>query len=133
MPNNGNGNGYKYSAQQVIKALEQTKGNIAHAARLLGCTRATVYKYVNTHMTVKNALDDQRETRIDYVENKLMQQIEDGNVTAMIYFLKTQGKHRGWSERLELTGKEGGAVAVDLNKWKEVAERNEREFAEAEG
>ena len=109
---NGNGNRNKYSAQAIIEALEQTKGNIAHAARLLGCARATVYKYVNTHVTVKNALEDQRETRIDFVENKLMQQIEDGNVTAMIFFLKTQGKKRGWVERQEITGKEGEAMEI---------------------
>ena len=42
-----------------------------------------------------------RETAIDHVESKLMGAIDDGNVTAIIFFLKTQGKSRGYTERSE--------------------------------
>jgi len=35
------------------------------------------------------------------VESKLLKLIDDGNPQAIMFFLKTQGKHRGYTERTE--------------------------------
>jgi len=108
-----NANGDKFTAQQMITAIEKANGNLSVAAEYLGCTRKTVYRYVNKFSTVKDALEDSRETSVDFVENKLMKAIKDGNITAMIFFLKTQGKHRGWVERQEITGKDGAPMEIN--------------------
>ena len=113
MTKNGNGiNGYKYKAPQIAEAIIAADGVLSVAARNLGCSRTTLYKYVEKYATVKDALEDARETNIDFVESSLMKQIKEGNVTAMIFFLKTQGKHRGWVERQEITGKDGAPVEI---------------------
>jgi hypothetical protein len=39
-----------------------------------------------------------------------MKLIKDGNVAATIFFLKTQGKRRGYIERQEVTGAEGAPI-----------------------
>ena len=92
----------KYTAQQVIDALVESKGIIAGASRRLGTTRATVYRYIKNYATVKTAYEEARESNIDFVESRLMKAIQDGNVTAMIFFLKTVGRGRGYNEKIDV-------------------------------
>jgi hypothetical protein len=45
--------------------------------------------------------------------------IKAGNVTAIIFYLKTQAKDRGYVERQELTGADGGKLQVEyVNDWR---------------
>lgn len=104
----------KYTTAQIIEALKEKHGNIAAAARFLNCSRNTISKYIDKYQTVKSVADEERETLIDFAENQLFQQVKDGNITAIIFTLKTIGKHRGYVERQEVTGADGGAVTV---KW----------------
>ena len=97
----------QFDKETVIAALERNNGIVRYAALSLGVSRTTLYNYINKYKTVKKALKDSRESTIDYVEGKLMEQIGSGNITAIIYYLKTQGKHRGYSERFEHTGANG--------------------------
>jgi hypothetical protein len=113
MPKNGNGiNGYRYKADQIAQAITDANGILSLAARNLGCSRTTLYKYVKKYATVQEALEEARETNIDFVESSLMKQIKKGNVTAMIFFLKTQGKHRGWVERQEVAGVKDAPLVI---------------------
>jgi transposase-like protein len=100
----------KYKAADVADAIRKAQGNVSHAARLLGCDRGTVYNYIHKYQTVEAALDEARESMLDYVESKLLEAISGGNITAMIFYLKTQGRNRGYVERQEVTGSGGGAI-----------------------
>ena len=93
-----------YTAQQVIEALEQAQGYVSKAASLLGCSSRTVYNYRDKYSSVAEAWADIKERRHDFVENALHGQIKEGNVTAIIFYLKTQCKERGYVERQEITG-----------------------------
>jgi len=53
------------------------------------------------------AADDVSEILLDFAEAKLYDQIKNGNTTAIIFFLKTRGKKRGYVERQEITGADG--------------------------
>lgn len=98
----------QYSAEQMIEAIKAANGIIATAARRLGCDRSTVYAYINKYKTVAAARDEARETTLDWVESKLMEQIGVGNMTAIIFYLKTQGKQRGYIERVDHDLTSGG-------------------------
>ena len=104
----------KYTANQMIEALREKHGNLSAAARFLGCSRNTISRYIDLYPTVKAVADEERETLIDFAENQLFKQVQDGNITAIIFTLKTIGKLRGYVERQEVTGADGGAVMV---KW----------------
>lgn len=86
---------------QAIAAVEGTKGNHTDIAKALGCSRAHISKLRDKWPKFDKAVQDAKEARIDWVESRLDDKINDGDTTAIIFFLKTQGKSRGYVERTE--------------------------------
>ena len=91
----------RYNQQQIIDAIVKAEGFISAAASALGCDVGTVYNYINRYPKVKQARDDVKYRRDDFVESRLMKQIKSDNITAIIFYAKTQMKHRGYVERIE--------------------------------
>ena len=65
-------------------------------------------------------LQSSRETMLDNAETALYDEALNGNTTALIFFLKTQGKSRGYTERQELTGADGGSIPITYIKENRV-------------
>lgn len=99
--------GKRITNKDVKEALEKNKGIVSYAARALGCSRTVIYQRLNKYPDVHEAWESAKNGAIDYVEGKLFEQISHDNITAIIFYLKTQGKHRGYSERFEHTGANG--------------------------
>ena len=114
MAKNGNGNGHngRYTAAQVAEAIAEARGFVSTAAKNLGCSRMTIYNYINRYATVKQAKEDAREDMIDFAEAKLFQLIKAENITAIIFYLKCQAKDRGYIDRVqhEHSGRDGGPI-----------------------
>lgn len=102
----------RYTPKQVIEALQSADGYVSRAAYELKCTPKTVYEYKKRYPEIAEEWDAIREKRHDYVENALHKQIKSGNIAAIIFYLKTQAKPRGYVERQEWTGADGGAVQI---------------------
>ena len=105
-----------HTAEEVANAIRDANGMVSAAARKLGVTRKTVYNYINKYVTVKEALADARESLLDMTEAELFKAIKAGNVTAIMFTLKTIGKDRGYVERSqhEVSGPEGDIIRVSL-------------------
>ena len=101
----------KFTVEEVIAAVKKNRGILALAAKELGCARQTLHNYVNRYPTVAQAVSDERESLLDLAEGSLFEQVRKGNITAIIFTLKTIGKSRGYVERQEVTGADGGAIA----------------------
>jgi len=91
-----------YTAAQVIEAITQARGLVTAAARLLGCDPSTVDRYVNRYPTVAAAKRQAREGILDMAEAGLIQSIRDREPWAIKYYLSTQGKDRGYTEKHEM-------------------------------
>jgi len=106
-----------FTPEQVIAALEATAGIITHAAAMLKCHRTTIREYIRRYPQVEIALEDVREKMLDLTEGELIKQIKKGNMTAITFYLRTQGKARGYSDRtqVDLTGPIQ-VTAVDMSK-----------------
>ena len=102
------------SVEQVKHAIDKTAGNISQAAKALGVSRVTVYRKINDHPTLKQYLEDKQEELVDIAESAIRRGVVEGNMTAIIFTLKCQGKNRGWVERQEITGAEGGPVTFKV-------------------
>ena len=97
---------------QIEKRIRDKRGNIAAVARSFGVTRKAIYDRIHKSAKLRKALIESRETMLDNAETELYDQALDGNTTALIFFLKTQGKIRGYVERQEITGKDGDKIKL---------------------
>ena len=104
----------RYTAQQVADALTAAKGFVSVAAKNLQCSDETVRNYIKRYSACKQAVTDAREAMIDYAEGKLYQNIQNNDTVSILFFLKTQAKHRGYVERYEHTGKDGDDLRIKL-------------------
>jgi hypothetical protein len=102
----------KLVSAEVTAALEKSGGNVAAAARALGVSRQGLHGYIHKHPGCVAALVETRETAKDNVESVLYSKALAGEAWAVCFFLKTQAKDRGYTERQELTGKDGGPVTI---------------------
>ena len=93
--------------QMIITAIKESKGLLTLAAKKAGIKYWTVWKYSQDFPDVKKAVNEAKEEILDFTEGKLYEQINQGNIAAIIFFLKTKGKGRGFIERSEITGAEG--------------------------
>jgi hypothetical protein len=118
------GNQNRYAAAQVIEAIQRARGVKAVAARILECSRQTVDNYIERYVTVRAAYEEQRETLIDVAEGKLIKKLDEDEWAAIKFVLTTLGKSRGYTERQEITGAEGGPIEhedVGLTDEKRIA------------
>lgn len=105
----------------VIAALRESQGYMSKAASLLGVTVQTVYNYRKRWASVEAAWQALREERNDFVESSLQKLIAEGNATAIIFYLKTQARDRGYGEKVEHAGKIDGDLTIRFE-WGDVDE-----------
>lgn len=106
----------------ILEQLEKHNGIVTSACASIGLQRSTFYNWLNNDPEFKQAVDEVQEVAIDFVESKLMEKIRgitmlgkggDGDEedptytlppsdTAIIFYLKTKGKKRGYVERTEV-------------------------------
>jgi hypothetical protein len=92
-------------------------GIITTVARRVGCDWHTASKWINEHDTLKRAFQDERERVLDLCETKLIDAINSGDIDSAKWMLSRLGRNRGYVERQEVTGKDGGPVqSLDLSK-----------------
>lgn len=94
----------------MLEALKVSFGIIAHAAQQVGIDRTTHYLWMQSDEDYKQAVADLKEYKKDFIESKLIKLINEGDTAATIFAAKTQLKDRGYIERTELTGADGGPV-----------------------
>lgn len=88
--------------KQMIDALKNNMCNVSHACKAIKINRNTHYQWIHKSDSYKKAVEEVENALIDFAESALLKNIKDGNVTAQIFFLKTKGKERGYTERQEI-------------------------------
>lgn len=100
--------------EEVAQALRDARGLVTVAAERLGCDVKTVYDHIKRSPEVARAREEADDRMLDFAEAKLYKSIQDGELKAIIFFLSTKGKKRGYVPKSELTGL-GGAPLVPKN------------------
>lgn len=86
----------------ILSALEESCGIISTACKSIDMPRSTFYNWMNADPEFKAAVEELQEYTLDVVESELHKQIKKGDTTAIIFYLKTKGKKRGYIERQEI-------------------------------
>jgi len=111
-----------FTAKQFLDAIPKSAGIISTIAKRIGCDWHTAKKYIVNYPTIQQAYQDECETVTDLAEAKLIEAIQGSDLSAIKYYLSTKGKHRGYVERQEVTGADGGKLLVEyVNDWRNQA------------
>lgn len=87
--------------RQIESALRKTQGLMSHAAELLNVTRQAIEYRVKKSNRLQEVMAEIEQRLIDKSENVIYHHMENRNLTAAIFHLKTKGKARGWVEKKE--------------------------------
>lgn len=85
---------------KFLKVLENSMGVVAVACKAISICRSTYYNWLKSDSEFKEKADEIIEMQIDAVESSLLNNIKNGDTTATIFYLKTKGKERGYSEKI---------------------------------
>jgi hypothetical protein len=111
----------------LITALEASLGVVTTACKKSGVDRRDYYRWMEEDPEFKEAVDKIGDIAFDFVESALYKQIQEGNTASTIFWLKTKARHRGYSEKLEISGPDGlpfAPIQITLpaqNVFKELA------------
>jgi len=87
---------------EFLIALEEKAGNISKACKAINIGRMTYYDWLESDKEFAKAVEEVNEALIDWGEDALKARMQAGDTTAIIFFLKTKGKKRGYVEKQEL-------------------------------
>ena len=90
--------------EQCINLFFSKTGNISELCKAMGIHRSTFYEWINTDKDFKEKIEAEKESLIDFAESKLFNLMNEKNITAIIFFLKSKGKERGYWEKHSFEG-----------------------------
>ena len=102
----------------IIEALIKSLGVVTTACKIVGIGRTTFYDWLKEDKDFKKEVEDIQNVAIDFAESELFKQIQNGNTSATIFYLKTKGKKRGYYEKQQLdmtTDDEPIKININLN------------------
>jgi len=82
----------------MLDTLDKSLGVVTTACRAAGISRNTHYRWMKEDAEYAAAVDDLQNVALDFAETKLFEQMKNNNTAAVIFFLKTKGKKRGYFE-----------------------------------
>lgn len=102
----------KLNNELIAAELVTVSGNIMAVAKKFGVSRQSILERIHKSPALTRICKDAREGMKDHAESALYRAIIGGEAWAICFFLKTQGKDRGYIERQELTGADGEPVTM---------------------
>lgn len=95
----------RFNMKKTLDAYSRKGCNVSATCDAVDISRTHFYRMRKKNKKFAQGLDDVYEAIIDDVESALQTKIEKGDITAMIFFLKTKAKKRGYVEKMEVDNK----------------------------
>ena len=84
--------------KQIDDALRATGGFVTYSAKKLNVTYAAIYARIQKSPQLQRTLKEVKESYLDLAEHKLITKVKDEDLGAIIWYLKCQGRGRGYVE-----------------------------------
>lgn len=107
----------KIPIEKIIQIYEKKGCNITATCTALGIARKTFYEWREKKKKLAEGLEAAEEAIIDFAESKLVEHINNDDVQALIFFLRTKGKKRGYVEKIE--------TDVNINQFEKLMQDTE--------
>ena len=86
----------------MVEALHASHGIVTNAAGKIGITTKTHYEWLKKDPQYALDCVAASESAIDFVEGELYKLIKDHNPAAIIFYMKTKGRLRGYAENIKV-------------------------------
>lgn len=86
-----------FKKTEVLEAIQGSYGIISTVAAKLHCNWHTADAWTQKWPETIQALQDEEESKLDYVEGKAIKAIENNDGAMIRFFLATKGKKRGFT------------------------------------
>lgn len=87
--------------EKFLQAYKNSLGIVSGACEMAGVSRMTYNRWIKADEDFAAKIKDMADFQCDFVESKLLKKIEEGDTTAIIFYLKTKGKKRGYTTNPE--------------------------------
>ena len=104
-----------YSIETLLEAIKGSGAVVSTIAKRLGCDWNTAKKYINKWSKTIAAFNDEQEAILDMCESAIYKSVQEGNTQDAKWVLATKGKKRGFTERQEITGADGGDIQLNVS------------------
>jgi hypothetical protein len=104
--------GTELRKKAMVDALEKSLGVVTMACRSVGIDRTTHYAWMKEDPEYKSKVEELKNVALDFAESQLHQKIKNNDTSAIIFFLKTQGKGRGYVEKQEFEVKDPITIQI---------------------
>jgi len=91
-----------YNKNQLLGAMKKSLGVVSAACQMCNISRETFYTYMEKDSEFKKQIEDLENFTLDFVETQFLKNIQQGNTAEILFYLKTKGRNRGYTERQEL-------------------------------
>lgn len=85
--------------EECAVALRKAGGFVTGAAKLLGISQSSLCERIQKHEELQMVQAEIKEQYLDMAETALLKKIKSGDLGAMCFYLKCQGKKRGYIEK----------------------------------
>jgi hypothetical protein len=83
--------------KQLLIYLKRSLGVVTAACDATGISRQTHYRWYSSDNKYRDKVDDIGNVALDFAESKLYESIKKGCPASIIFYLKTKGRDRGYS------------------------------------
>lgn len=104
--------GWGVTLKDFFDCLRRNDGRMAMVAAELNVPLDDVGRAVKANTILRSTVQLYRELLVDEAEKAVLNAIRGGDSVAAMQTLRTLGKNRGWSERLDAASDEGQKVEV---------------------
>ncbi|MBQ6826451.1 MAG: hypothetical protein IJO46_00420 [Thermoguttaceae bacterium] len=96
----------------LLEELRNSLGLVSSACDKVGVGRTTFYEWLKNDPEFARQVDEIEERALDFVESKMFQAIQNGDVRLIQFYLSTKGRKRGYAPKTDV---ETGPVVLQIS------------------